>query len=93
MIVESTVGYFKTINAPTTEMSTVYEILKRSCRIKDKLNLPSIVCVFDQAIYTKACEIVWKRREMFKDVVLMLGNLHLLLMFLGVIGRGLVMQA
>ena len=96
MIVESTVGCFEAINAPTTEMSTVYEIMKRSCRIKDKLNLPSIVCVFDQAIYAKACEILWKswkRREMFKDAVLMLGNFHLLMMFLGVIGRGLVMQA
>ena len=87
MILESTVGYFETINAPTTEMSTDYEILKRSSRIKDKLNLPSIVRVFDQAIYAKACEIVWKRREMFKDVVLMLGNFHLLMMFLGVIGK------
>ena len=87
VILESTVGYFETINAPTTEMSTVYEILKRSSRIKDKLNLPSIVCVFDQAIYAKACEIVWKRREMFKDVVLMLDNFHLLMMFLGVIGK------
>ena len=57
-VLESTVGYFETINAPMTEMSTVYEIMKRSCRIKDQLNLPSIVCVFDQAIYAKACEMV-----------------------------------
>ena len=68
-------------------MSTVYEIMKRSCRLKDKLNLLSIVCIFDQAIYAKACGIVWKRREMFKDVVLMLGNFHLLMMFLRVIGK------
>ena len=83
----STVGNFETINVPTTEMSTVYEILKRSCRIKNKLNLRSVVCVFDQAIYAKACEIVWKKREMFKDVVLMPGNFHLLTVFLGLIGK------
>ena len=68
-------------------MSTVYEMLKRSCRIKDKLNLPSVVCVFDQAIYAKACKIIWKKREMFKDAVLMLDNFHLLMMFLGMIGK------
>ena len=83
-VLESTVRYFETINAPTTEMSTVYGIWKRFCRIKDKLNLPSVVCVFDEAVYAKACEIVWKKREIFKDVVLMLGNFHLLMMCLGV---------
>lgn len=87
LILESTVGYFESINAPTTEMSTVFEILKRSCRIMEKLKLPSIVCVFDQAIYSKACEIVWKKKEMFQDVVLMLGNFHLMMMYLGVIGK------
>ncbi|KAG1650788.1 hypothetical protein GQR58_027743 [Nymphon striatum] len=87
LILESTVGYFESINAPTTEMSTVFEILKRSCRIMEKLKLPSIVCVFDQAIYSKACEIVWKKKAMFQDVVLMLGNFHLMMMYLGVIGK------
>ena len=86
-VLGSTGGYFENINASTTEMSTVFEMLKRSCRIKDKLYLPSIVCVFNQAIYAKACEIVWKKREMFKDVVLMLRNFHLLMMFLVVIGK------
>ena len=87
VILESTIGYFESINAPTTEMSTVFEILKRSCRIMEKLKLPSIVCVFDQAIYSKACEIVWKKKSMFQDVVLMLGNFHLMMMYLGVIGK------
>ena len=68
-------------------LHTVCQILKQSCRIKDKLNLPSIVCVFDQAIYAKACEVVWKKQEIFKDVVLMLSNFHFLMMFLGVIGK------
>ena len=34
-VLGSTVDYFETINAPMTKMSTIYEILKRTCRIKD----------------------------------------------------------
>eukprot|EP00794_Sanderia_malayensis_P011521 gene11521-12714_t len=68
-------------------MSSLFQIWKISCRIMEKLKLPSVVCVFDQAIYSKACEIVWKRKEMFQEVVFMLGNFHLTMMFLGVIGK------
>ena len=36
------IGYLPTINAPATKMSTVFEVLSRSLKIKDSLKLNSI---------------------------------------------------
>ena len=44
-VVKDNVGYLPTINAPVTNMSTVYEVLTKSLQIKDTLNLQSIVVV------------------------------------------------
>ena len=49
----SNIGYLDCLDAPSTEMSTVYYMMERSLRIKDQLKLKSIVCVYDQAIYAK----------------------------------------
>ena len=57
---QDSVGYLPTINAPATNMSTVHEVLVRSVKIKDALQLKSVVVVLDQALHAKATEIVWK---------------------------------
>lgn len=75
-------GYLPTINAPATNMSTVYQVLMKSLYIKDTLNLQGIVVVFDQALYAKATEIKWKHREQFKDLVLRMGVFHTICTFL-----------
>ena len=80
-------GYLPTINAPATNMSTVYQVLTKSLQIKDTLNLQSIVVVFDQALYAKATEIKWKHREQFKDLVLRMGVFHTICTFLSEIGK------
>ena len=67
---QDSVGYLPTINAPATNMSTVHEVLVRSLKIKDTLQLKSIVVVLDQALYAKATEIVWKYPDMFKGILL-----------------------
>ncbi len=86
VVVKSTVSYLDTIDSPATDLKTAYEVLSRGCEIKDRLNLNAVVCVFDQAMYTKAMEIYWKHKELFNGLVLMMGGFHLLMMFLGVIG-------
>ena len=68
-------------------MSTLSEILSRCLKIKVKLNLPVIVCVFDQAIYAKAVEIKWTYPDKFESCILMLGVFHMLMLFLGIIGK------
>ena len=57
--------------------------MERALKIIDQLHLVSAVCVFDQAIYSKACEIKWKEAEKFQNCVLMLGIFHLL-MYMGI---------
>ena len=51
------IGYLPTIDAPATNMSTVFEILNQSLKIKDTIKLQAIVIVFDQALYAKAAKI------------------------------------
>ena len=59
-ISEDVVGYLPTINAPATELNTVFEILNQSERIRKELLLEAMVVVMDQALFAKAAEIAWK---------------------------------
>ena len=44
-----------------------------------------MVCVFDQEFYAKAVEIFWRNKNVFENLVLMLGDFHPP-MILGIIG-------
>lgn len=82
-----TVGYLPTINAPATQMSTVHEILQQVLKIMEALELKDIVCVFDQALYSKAAEITWKNQAMLNKVVLRMGVFHTVCNLLSIIGK------
>ena len=84
---QDSVGYLPTINAPTTNMSTVHEVLVHSFKIKVALQLKSIAVVLDQALYAKATEIVWKYPDMFKGLVLRMGAFHTVCTLLSIIGK------
>ena len=60
--------------------------MERALKIIDQLHLVSIVCVFDQAIYSKD-EIKWKEAKKFQNCVLMLGIFHLLMMYIGTLNK------
>ena len=47
----------------------------------------TLVCVFDQALYAKACEVVWKNPETFHLIVLRMGVFHTICTMLAVIGK------
>lgn len=64
---QDVIGYLPTINGPASNISTVYEVLQ-SNKIGASLFLKSIVIVFDQALYAKATEIMWKRSEKFRNI-------------------------
>ena len=53
------VGYLPVIPSSPTELSTVYELLKRSCAIAAEMHQHHDVITVDQAIYAKALEVVW----------------------------------
>ena len=90
-ISEDVVGYLPTINAPATELTTVFDILKRSEHIRQNLSLETIVVVMDQALYAKAAEIAWKHKDRFCNILLRMGTFHTIMNFLGILERDLVM--
>ena len=55
---------YPTINAPATEKSTLHEILVCSQKIKENLELNSIVLEYDEAIYAKTTEILWNHSKL-----------------------------
>ena len=85
-ITSDEIGYLPTINAPATDIATVYEILQRSNIILKQLQLPYII-VFDQAIYAKAIELTWKHPALFKDLILRMGDFHTVFNFMATIGK------
>lgn len=84
---ESIVGYCQLIDASPTELSTVYTLLKKSVTMANRLGLDDTMVVLDQAIYAKALEVIWKQRQEFNSVVLMMGDFHVACVFLAVIGK------
>ncbi|CAB3994854.1 Hypothetical predicted protein [Paramuricea clavata] len=78
--------YLDTLDSPATDLKTAYEVLCRGREIKNKLQLNAVACVFDQAFYAKAMEVLWKQKEQFEGLFLMMGGFHLLMTLLAIIG-------
>ena len=85
LILKSLIRYMDCIDSPATDTSTIYQLLIRALSLIESLRLQSILCVFDQAIYSKACETKWKEPEKFKNCVLMMGIFHLLMVIMGIL--------
>ena len=86
-ILHSNIQYLTSVDSPATEMSTVITVLDRCLKIKEQLRLKYIVCVFDQAIYCKAMELKSRYPDKYKDCVVMLVIFHMIMMYLGIIGK------
>ena len=83
----SNIGYLPVIDAPVTDMATVNEILRHSVSICQRLLLPEIVLVFDEAIYSEAQMIIWKDEELKKRLVIRLGDFHTVMSFCTAIAK------
>ena len=86
VILYSIISYLDTLDSPATDQKTAFEVLCRGCEIRDRLKLKAVVCVFDQAFYAKAFKIFWRNKNIFENLVLMLGGFHPPMMLLGIIG-------
>ena len=64
-----------------------FQVMLKALKIVSSLNLKSIVCAFDQAIYSKAIEIKWKEQEKFSSCVLMMGMFHMLIMYMHILSK------
>ena len=68
-------------------MDRVYTLLDLSVNMTKRIQQETTVIVVDQAIYAKALEVIWKRSDEFKSVVLRMGAFHRAYNFLAVIGK------
>ena len=57
----SSVGYCPVIPVPSTQLDTVYTLLKKSVLMAQALGKKDAVVVVYQAIYAKALEVIWKK--------------------------------
>ena len=85
-VTQDKLGYLPTTNAPATYLSTVNEILNQAMKIARKLDA-NVVCVFDQALYAKYTEILWKDEEKMRTIIVWMGAFHTICNFLGTIGK------
>ena len=83
----SVIGYCPVINASPTQYDVVYTILDTAKKITEQVGQTHTVLVIDQAIYCKAVDIVVDRKNEFAKVVLRMGPFHIMLAFLGVLGK------
>ena len=72
---------------PLTDYNTIFTLLTTFQKQMRKLDQPYTVVTFDQKIYCFAKEIQWKYRDMFDDLVIRLGGMHILLTIQAVIGK------
>ena len=87
ILIRNEMLFLASVDSPATEMSTVITVLDRYLKIKEQLRLKYIVCLFDRAIYCKAMELKWRYPDKYKDCVVMLGIFHMIMMYLGIIGK------
>lgn len=59
----------------------------RALKIIESLNLKSIICMFDQAIYAKTIELKRKDQEKFNICVLMMVMFYMLMMFMHILSK------
>lgn len=63
------------------------EILRQCVARADRLQQKSVIITFDQAIYAKAKEVVWKNPTVYKRIVLRMGAFHICSTYLAVLGK------
>lgn len=83
----SAVGYMPVISSSPTELGTVYTLLCKSIESARALGQDEVVVVLDQAIYSKAKEILWRHGSEFKPIVLRMGAFHATCTLLATIGK------
>lgn len=84
----SYINFLPFINAPPSNLSTLYTALKTCIEHSIKSNLKSCIVTFDQQLYIKALDICFAEELTDSDIsiVLVLGGFHLLMSFLGCLG-------
>ena len=70
------VGYLQPVNDTPIDMAVMYTVLRRSQFFARCIGLTSVDCVFDQACYAKALQVIWSLLREFADISCRLGVFH-----------------
>ncbi len=84
---ESEIGYLPIIEKSPTTYDTVFTVLQTAQQIAQELQQDKVIITFDQAIYCKALDLVWKHAEIFDNIFLRLGPFHMKMNFMSIIGK------
>ena len=67
-----------------------YKVLERALELIESPHVASLICVFDQTLCSKACEIKWKEpAAKFKSCLLMMGMFHLIIAYMSIFNKHL----
>ncbi len=84
----ATIRYLPFINAPPTELTTIYSTLLKLVAVAEKLGQKHIVVTADLAIYSKAQQILWNKPQSLSGKVTMrLGGMHHVMALIACIGK------
>lgn len=85
--IQTEIAYLPLWDSSPTQLSTVYTVMLSLQNLTRHLGQKNTIVTFDQAIYKLAKEIQWKRPEQFEDMVVRMGGFHIMLNYLGTIGK------
>ena len=83
----SPIRYLPVIDAPVTDMATIYTILRKRLDLINKLKVEHGVMVFDVAVYAKIQQLRWKTAEFVSRLVVRLGEFHTSMSYMSAIGK------
>ena len=75
------------LQAPADENSTVTTVINHFMSISEKLGQPFTIITAHQPPYSRGKELIWANYDKYKNVVLVMGHLHILFNFLKAIGQ------
>ena len=81
------VGFLPVLPPPVTKYETVYKSLNNLFNILKQLKQNNMEIFCDEGVYHIAREILLKKPEEFKGLVLCLGSFHLIKTYLACIGK------
>ena len=84
---QSVIGYCEVIDKPPTELQVLYNVLKRSTEMANEVRQEDVVIFFDQAMYAKILEVIWKNPLEFERIVPCMGGFHVACTYMAVIGK------
>lgn len=84
----TSIKYLPFINAPPSDVSTIFTSLEQLVRLAEKVGQNHIIVTADLAIYSKAIEMLWTKPPSLEGKVTMrLGGMHHTMAFLASIGK------